>query len=283
MVLEPPAERSIASAQRLRLRRFLMAVATYGVVLLATPLIARVDGGSFHGIHWVPFVGLAVAINLVFYVLIRSGRNLRFRDPSLTQAQILASAAWGMLPLHDLPEARPLILMFYVPPFTFGILRLNRRQYFASVAAVIALYAGLLVFEQQTGRPGFRLSYELLVFATFAMLLVWVATFGGFVSDLRRELGRQRRAVEEANDGLGAEMAERARVAADNERLIGELQESLAQVKRLSGLLPICSSCKKIRDDEGNWRQIESYVRSHSEADFTHGICPDCSRKLYDL
>jgi hypothetical protein len=281
MLHEPPAERSIASAQRLRLRRFGMAIATYAVVLLAAPLIARVDGGSVHGIHWVPFVGLAALINLVFFVLIRSGRNLRLRDPSLTQAQILASAAWGMLPLYDLPGARPLILMFYVPPFTFGMLRLNRRQYFVSVVVVIALYAGLLVFERQTGRPGFQLSYELLVLTTFAMLLGWLATFGGFVSDLRHELGRQRRAVEEANEGLGVEVAERARVAADNERLIGELQESLAQVKRLSGLLPICSSCKKIRDDAGNWRQIETYVRSHSEADFTHGICPDCSRRLY--
>ncbi len=62
---------------------------------------------------------------------------------------------------------------------------------------------------------------------------------------------------------------------------IEELQDALANVKILSGLLPICSSCKKIRDDKGYWNQIESYIKEHSEAEFSHGICPDCAKKLY--
>jgi len=279
--MDPPTERSIDDAQRLRMRRFLMALATYGVVLLATPLIARIGAGGPHAVRLVPFVGLAVLINLVFYVLFRSNLNLRFRDPSLTQAQIFVSAAWGMLPLYDLPAARPLILMFYVPPFSFGMLRLNRRQYLNLVMMVLGLYAVLLACEYRFERPGFRPTYELFIFATFAMLLGWVAFFGGFVSDLRHELGRQRRAIQQAHDQLSVEMTARGRVAADNERLIGELQQSLAQVRRLSGLLPICASCKKIRDDKGYWSQIEIYVRSHSEAEFTHGICPECAKRLY--
>lgn len=60
-----------------------------------------------------------------------------------------------------------------------------------------------------------------------------------------------------------------------------ELQEALSKVKQLSGFLPICASCKKIRDDKGYWNQIESYISQHSEAEFTHGICPDCVKKLY--
>ncbi len=63
--------------------------------------------------------------------------------------------------------------------------------------------------------------------------------------------------------------------------LILNLQKSLTEVKKLSGLLPICSSCKKIRNDEGYWQQIEEYIRDHSEADFTHGICIDCVKELY--
>jgi K+-sensing histidine kinase KdpD len=62
-------------------------------------------------------------------------------------------------------------------------------------------------------------------------------------------------------------------------KLNAHLQEALAEVKQLSGLLPICAWCKRIRDDEGNWQQIETYITVHSEADFTHGICPDCARK----
>jgi len=60
-----------------------------------------------------------------------------------------------------------------------------------------------------------------------------------------------------------------------------KLKESLSQIKRLSGLLPICASCKKIRDDKGYWNQLEEYVRNHSEAEFSHSVCPDCVKKLY--
>ena len=64
-------------------------------------------------------------------------------------------------------------------------------------------------------------------------------------------------------------------------QLIGELQNALNSVKLLKGMLPICSSCKKIRDDQGYWNQIEQYIREHSEVEFTHGICPECMEKLY--
>jgi hypothetical protein len=60
-----------------------------------------------------------------------------------------------------------------------------------------------------------------------------------------------------------------------------KLRLSKEEVKRLSGLLPICASCKKIRNDEGRWQEIESYISNHSESDFSHGICPDCAKKLY--
>ena len=65
------------------------------------------------------------------------------------------------------------------------------------------------------------------------------------------------------------------------EKLINELQEALAKVKTLSGLLPICANCKMVRDDKGYWKQIESYIRDHSEAEFSHSICPACVKKLY--
>jgi hypothetical protein len=67
----------------------------------------------------------------------------------------------------------------------------------------------------------------------------------------------------------------------DRQKLLYKLQESLTQIKTLSGLLPICSSCKKIRDDNGNWQNLEKYVREHTEATFTHSVCPECFSKLY--
>lgn len=75
------------------------------------------------------------------------------------------------------------------------------------------------------------------------------------------------------------DVSERRRQELERERLIVELQTALGNVKTLSGLLPICAWCKKIRDDKGYWEQIESYIGKHSEADFTHGICPQCCEK----
>ena len=73
----------------------------------------------------------------------------------------------------------------------------------------------------------------------------------------------------------------RQQAEAERERLIAELQDALARVKTLRGLIPICASCKKIRDDHGYWTQLETYLAQHSDAEFSHGICLDCLRKLY--
>jgi CheY-like chemotaxis protein len=75
--------------------------------------------------------------------------------------------------------------------------------------------------------------------------------------------------------------AERKALHQENVRLIEELQAALAEVKTLQGFIPICSSCKKIRDDSGFWQQIEKYIQERSDAKFSHSICPDCAKKLY--
>jgi hypothetical protein len=73
----------------------------------------------------------------------------------------------------------------------------------------------------------------------------------------------------------------RRRAEAERERLITELQDALAKVKTLRGLIPICSSCKMIRNDQGSWTQLETYLAQHSDAEFSHGLCLDCMRSLY--
>lgn len=81
--------------------------------------------------------------------------------------------------------------------------------------------------------------------------------------------------------GVARNITDRKKAEEVRERLISELENALSQVKKLSGLLPICAGCKKIRDDKGYWNQLESYISSHSDADFSHGICPDCAQNLY--
>jgi PAS domain S-box-containing protein len=77
------------------------------------------------------------------------------------------------------------------------------------------------------------------------------------------------------------DITERKHAEKEREDLINKLTDALAEVRALSGLLPICSSCKKIRDDKGYWKQLEEYFYSHSDVRFSHGMCPDCFSKAY--
>jgi hypothetical protein len=77
------------------------------------------------------------------------------------------------------------------------------------------------------------------------------------------------------------DITERQKLEEENDHLISDLQESLKKVKLLSGLLPICASCKSIKDDNGHWSKVETYIANHSEATCSHGICPECAERLY--
>lgn len=77
------------------------------------------------------------------------------------------------------------------------------------------------------------------------------------------------------------DITDRKEMEQERDKLIVELKEALSQVKALRGLLPICASCKRIKNEEGKWEQIEGYIRSRSEADFSHSICPECLKALY--
>ncbi|MBN1483875.1 MAG: response regulator [Chloroflexia bacterium] len=74
---------------------------------------------------------------------------------------------------------------------------------------------------------------------------------------------------------------ERKKAEREREELIRQLQEALRRIKQLRGMLPICAHCKKIRNDKGYWQQVEEYISEHSEAEFSHGLCPDCLRDFY--
>ncbi|WP_369695317.1 PAS domain S-box protein [Gracilinema caldarium] len=89
---------------------------------------------------------------------------------------------------------------------------------------------------------------------------------------------------EDTQDGkilLLHDITEKKQYEREREQLISKLQRALAEVKTLNGLLPICASCKKIRDDQGYWQEVEQYIGSRTDADFSHGLCPECFKKLF--
>jgi PAS domain S-box-containing protein len=103
--------------------------------------------------------------------------------------------------------------------------------------------------------------------------LIWLETSSIPVFDSKGNLVGYR--------GIDRDITQRRKVEAERERLINQLQNALDEVKTLGGLLPICASCKKIRDDKGYWNQIEFYLKQHTDAEFSHSLCPKCAKKLY--
>ncbi len=101
------------------------------------------------------------------------------------------------------------------------------------------------------------------------------------IDELEARVEERTDELTETNSQLHEKIEEHKLVQQEREKIIEDLQKALAEIKTLSGLLPICSNCKKIRDDKGYWNQLETYLRKHSDIEFTHGICPECSKKLY--
>ena len=100
-------------------------------------------------------------------------------------------------------------------------------------------------------------------------------SFGGisglFLMLWNDKLRQANRALQQANDNLEIKVRERTH----------DLEKALSEIKTLRGILPICSHCKRIRDDKGYWNKIEAYIEKHSDASFTHGICQECAKKYY--
>lgn len=122
------------------------------------------------------------------------------------------------------------------------------------LATILSVLANTLLFMEP--RYSFKLSLvddavELAIFSMVALLTTW--------------LNSARRRAEQAREAV----------------LKDRLNEAISEVKALTGLLPICGACKKIRDDKGYWNKLETYIQEHSGAEFTHSICPDCMRRLY--
>lgn len=119
-----------------------------------------------------------------------------------------------------------------------------------------------------------RIKYEtqiryILMGSSFLLLLV-----AGLLTKLYMQKKHHERKLE-------IEIAARMNTEEELKQLLAQLQKSFAEVKTLSGLIPICSECKKIRSDKGYWEHLEQYIQTHSEAKFSHGLCPECMKRLY--
>lgn len=159
--------------------------------------------------------------------------------------------------LHNFASEAAFVLILFL---MFGV-----RRPWRALAPVYLGLSGLLTLWFWKTSPS-----QPPLFAISASLVV--AMIGGYIMACWNDNLRRRRF-------LAQKTQERARQ--DLERTVSQLRQAQVQVQELSGLLPICANCKRIRDDNGYWRQIETYLASHTKAQFTHGLCPECVAKLY--
>ena len=132
--------------------------------------------------------------------------------------------------------------------------------------------AEVLRHVEACAREGTPYDFELPKF-TAKGRLIWVRSIGEAVRDAEGRIIRLQ--------GAFQDITKRKQVEVEREKLIKELQDALAEVKTLRGILPICMHCKMIRNDAGAWTQLELYIKEHTDADFSHGMCEPCAKKMY--
>ena len=180
----------------------------------------------------------------------------------------------------------------YIPYLILTVVPISLRMF--SEGGVVYTVLGLLgflftVILAQTGKVMHTASLSALVMgirneALSSFLSEEKTKEEGLNAQLQQEIAERARSQEELrlrNQELERLNAQLTTTKNNLESANKELERALINIKQLSGMLPICASCKKIRNDKGYWEQIEAYVQDHSEVEFSHSICPECTEKLY--
>jgi len=272
---------------------------------------------SYGPFYWVSVPYLAVldlvgAIALIIF-LFRAGRVYRFQTVILVAALVMpwigelisdvpsppfpaldtpavGCAVGGLIILlglfrYRLLEIVPVARRLVVERMVDGLLVLDEKDRVvdANPVARSIFRSGLAAF----GQPVEEMSKALKVILERAEGHEVMLAESALFDDPRQQFELRVCTVRNRAGRLGGRMVilrdvtARKEAEADRERLISELRAALENVKKLSGLLPICSSCKKIRDDKGYWHQVEEYMKEHAEIQFSHGLCPECTARLY--
>ncbi|OGX07230.1 MAG: hypothetical protein A3K11_00330 [Nitrospirae bacterium RIFCSPLOWO2_12_FULL_63_8] len=205
----------------------------------------------------------------------------------------LAGLGWGLAGIFLFPEESPnhqVFLAFVLGGMMAGAATVLAPMRAAFLAFIIPIALPItLRFLAEGDDVHLAMGTLVGLFSCATLAIAWRSHNALITSlrlrfenrDLLAYLAHAKRETETLNDELTYEIAERKRAQKERERLITDLQDALANLKVLRGLLPICSHCKKIRDDAGGWQAVEVFVKEHSEADFSHGICPECLNRLY--
>lgn len=198
--------------------------------------------------------------------LSRQRRDLRRAEHRYTTLfDTVPVGLYRSTPRGEILDANPALLEMLAYPDQKSLLKVNAADLFIDPKA----YEG---WRQMMERDGVVQNFETQLRCR-TNDVCWVQSSARAVADpITHEV---------IYEGCLEDITGRKQAEAEREELIRELQEALAKVKTLSGLLPVCAACKKIRDDKGSWNAMEVYIQGHSDAEFTHSFCPECMHTLY--
>jgi len=220
------------------------------------------------------------------YTIVEKDGKFYFTAPTVTSEEAQEKKRWYYLAYEDIPDAflsafkeRRTVFVEYTDKWgTYRSVALPQvspggRLYLACADYEITYLKALM--SQNYWKSSLTALFFLMIASPFLFL------FRNYISRLKNK----KQKLEENHDLLEKRVMERTaelRISKENaEQLVEELGAALDNINTLRGLIPICSNCKQIRDDKGYWHQLEAYIKEHSEAIFSHGICPDCVEKLY--
>jgi len=261
------------SEDRLRLRFYSVFVALAIPVMIGFGIAAFLDGNRvLAGLILASWVGLITG-----WLRLRAGHD----DRVVYRANALI---FGLLVFYMIVvggEGGSKSLWVYVYPlimvFLFGVFEGS-----IWTGALLVIVVGLLWLRV----PGLTVyaypeAFKIRLVSMYSILAIVTMGFEHSRRRYRDAMWREREKLERETQLLSQEVREREKAEREKEVLIQELQDTLAQVKTLKGLVPICARCHRIRDDQGFWNQLEMYLREHSDDQFSHGICPACVKAHY--
>jgi hypothetical protein len=263
------------------------------------PLLASIYRTQHFGFQTVMYVQVGIYLLVLLMVGLRHRLSFQVRTYTLLSFLFVLGTGglytWGLLGM-GIPF---LMSCCVISTVLYG----SRAGIFTTLLGVLIIAIFGLLVTGGNHAFGFDVSLYAVSYSSWLLAIggtalftsIIVITSGQLYSSLMasiRALSKRTASLQETNQELEKEIARRKESEAELryyeeqleemvDRRTKELQLALANVKMLTGMLPICASCKNIRDDEGYWHQVEVYIRSHSEAEFSHGICPDCTTKLY--
>lgn len=193
-------------------------------------------------------------------------RNAKRYNRSAIMGTVVMSLFFAYLIISGGVENTAYLWLITYPPIAIFLLGGRIGAYVSSL--FITFIALVMIFRAQIGIPA---SYSNSLLIRFFAVYISVHSITYAIERMRFVVQHK---MENANTELGE-------LNKENLKLIGELKKTIDEVKTLQGIIPICAHCKKIRNDGGYWEQVEEYVRDHSQAQFSHSICPQCKAELY--